>query len=86
MGICEVNGSASSFFSLEEVLIFSLDKRFVKIRNPWAASEWTGRWGDGSKEWTTEWLQLLPALNHQFGNDGEFLMECSLQLYIDVKT
>ncbi|KDQ53941.1 hypothetical protein JAAARDRAFT_61029 [Jaapia argillacea MUCL 33604] len=51
------------------------DKRFLMIRNPWGRSEWTGRWSDGSKEWTTEWLQALPALGHSFGDDGAFLME-----------
>lgn len=42
-------------------------KRFVKIRNPWGASEWTGRWSDGSKEWTGQWLEALKALEHTFG-------------------
>ena len=51
-------------------------KRFVVIRNPWGKSEWTGRWSDGSKEWTQEWLQSLPALGHRFGDDGQFVMEC----------
>ncbi|KDN34646.1 hypothetical protein RSAG8_12271, partial [Rhizoctonia solani AG-8 WAC10335] len=50
-------------------------KRFLRIRNPWGKTEWTGAWSDGSKEWTSEWLALLPMLNHKFGNDGEFLME-----------
>ncbi|KAG8708426.1 hypothetical protein FRC11_006491, partial [Ceratobasidium sp. 423] len=34
-----------------------------------------GRWSDGSKEWTHEWLVRLPELHHKFGDDGEFLME-----------
>ncbi|CCO34617.1 Calpain-1 catalytic subunit [Rhizoctonia solani AG-1 IB] len=50
-------------------------KRFLRVRNPWGKTEWTGAWSDGSKEWTNEWLALLPQLNHKFGNDGEFLME-----------
>uniref|UniRef100_A0A8H8CMW3 Calpain catalytic domain-containing protein n=1 Tax=Psilocybe cubensis TaxID=181762 RepID=A0A8H8CMW3_PSICU len=50
-------------------------KRFVVVRNPWGESEWTGAWGDGSKEWTNEWLSALPELGHSFGNDGQFLME-----------
>ncbi|KAF8889520.1 hypothetical protein CPB84DRAFT_1849319 [Gymnopilus junonius] len=52
-------------------------KRFVVVRNPWGKSEWTGRWSDGSKEWTHEWLEALPALGHQFGDDGKFVMEYS---------
>ncbi|CAE6501551.1 unnamed protein product [Rhizoctonia solani] len=50
-------------------------KRFLHLRNPWGKVEWTGAWSDGSKEWTAEWLALLPQLQHKFGNDGEFLME-----------
>ncbi|KAF8597838.1 cysteine proteinase [Ceratobasidium sp. AG-I] len=50
-------------------------KRFLRLRNPWGESEWTGRWSDGSKEWTPEWLARLPELKHKFGDDGEFLME-----------
>ena len=41
-------------------------------------SEWTGRWSDGSKEWTQEWLEILPKLGHTFGDDGQFVMECEL--------
>ncbi|KAH7100356.1 cysteine proteinase [Auriculariales sp. MPI-PUGE-AT-0066] len=52
-------------------------KRFCRIKNPWARSEWTGRWADGSREWTGEWLEpaALEALGHKFGEDGEFVME-----------
>ncbi|KAJ7880175.1 hypothetical protein B0H13DRAFT_2345713 [Mycena leptocephala] len=49
-------------------------KRFVVIRNPWGESEWTGPWSDGSKEWNAESLELLPLLDHVFGNDGEFTL------------
>jgi hypothetical protein len=51
-------------------------KRFIVLRNPWGASEWTGAWGDGSKEWVGEWLDVLKELDHVFGDDGEFVMEC----------
>ena len=44
-------------------------------------SEWTGRWSDGSKEWTQEWLEILPKLGHTFGDDGQFVMECELLLF-----
>lgn len=50
-------------------------KRFVIVRNPWGMGEWTGPWSDGSKEWTAEWLKLLPQMKHTFGDDGQFLME-----------
>ncbi|KAK0457136.1 cysteine proteinase [Desarmillaria tabescens] len=52
-------------------------KRFVVVRNPWGDSEWTGPWSDGSKEWTPEWLEVLPQLGHSFGDDGQFVMEYS---------
>ncbi|TFK23791.1 cysteine proteinase, partial [Coprinopsis marcescibilis] len=50
-------------------------KRFVIVRNPWGTGEWTGPWSDGSKEWTPEWLAILPELGHRFGDDGQFVME-----------
>ena len=52
-------------------------KKFIILRNPWGGSEWTGRWSDGSKEWTHEWLELLPQIGHEFGDDGQFIMECT---------
>ncbi|TFK38213.1 hypothetical protein BDQ12DRAFT_735790 [Crucibulum laeve] len=52
-------------------------RRFVVLRNPWGEAEWNGRWSDGSKEWTGEWLQILPELGHVFGDDGQFVMEYS---------
>jgi hypothetical protein len=54
----------------------SKGKRFVVVRNPWGESEWKGPWADGSKEWTGEWLQVLDELQHEFGDDGQFVMEC----------
>jgi hypothetical protein len=52
------------------------DGHVVVLRNPWGDSEWTGKWSDGSKEWTEEWLPALKELQHKFGDDGEFVMEC----------
>ncbi|KAJ1304224.1 hypothetical protein OPQ81_008621 [Rhizoctonia solani] len=71
----EVSGLYTSHaYSVLEALEVN-GKRFVRIRNPWGKSEWKGRWSDGSKEWTNEWLARLPELHHKFGDDGEFLME-----------
>ena len=50
-------------------------KRFLKIRNPWGRGEWTGRWSDGSSQWTKYWLDALEPLDHHFGDDGVFIME-----------
>jgi Calpain family cysteine protease len=52
-------------------------KRFLVVRNPWGNDkEWNGRWSDNAKEWTDEWQPALAILNHSFGADGQFVMEC----------
>ncbi|KAF8961992.1 hypothetical protein BDZ97DRAFT_1920880 [Flammula alnicola] len=50
-------------------------KRFVVLRDPWGEAGWEGAWADGSKEWTKEWLEVLPELGHSFGGSGQFVME-----------
>ncbi|OAP56333.1 hypothetical protein AYL99_09512 [Fonsecaea erecta] len=62
-GISE--GHAYSIMDAREIK----GERLLKLRNPWGKKEWTGRWSDGSSEWTPEWMQLL---DHKFGNDGIF--------------
>lgn len=52
-------------------------KRFVVLRNPWGEASWGGPWSDGSKEWTPEWLEVLPQLGHDFGGNGQFVMDYS---------
>ncbi|KAK0728630.1 hypothetical protein B0T26DRAFT_673131 [Lasiosphaeria miniovina] len=44
-------------------------ERLLLLKNPWGKGEWKGPWSDGSKEWTSEWLQKL---GHRFGDDGAF--------------
>lgn len=62
-GIAE--GHAYSIMDAKEIK----GHRLLKVRNPWGKKEWTGKWSDGSSEWTPEWMQLL---DHKFGNDGIF--------------
>ncbi|KAJ3569972.1 hypothetical protein NP233_g4705 [Leucocoprinus birnbaumii] len=64
----------------------SKGRRFVVLRNPWGKIEWTGRWSDGSKEWTKEWINLLDELGHSFGEDGQFIMEYDdwLECFTDI--
>lgn len=62
-GISE--GHAYSIMDAKEIK----GQRLLKLRNPWGKKEWTGRWSDGSVEWTPEWMRLL---DHKFGNDGIF--------------
>jgi hypothetical protein len=46
---------------------------FVKARNPWGQSEWTGPYADGAKEWKQFPLHKK-ELNPVFGDDGDFWM------------
>jgi hypothetical protein len=44
-------------------------ERLLLLKNPWGKTGWIGAWGDGSKEWTPEWMEKL---NYRFGDDGNF--------------
>ena len=47
-----VCGHAYSLLKIEEVELEDGNyQRLVKIRNPWAQTEWEGPWGDGTEEW-----------------------------------
>uniref|UniRef100_A0A6B2KYK4 Calpain catalytic domain-containing protein n=1 Tax=Arcella intermedia TaxID=1963864 RepID=A0A6B2KYK4_9EUKA len=58
-------------YSVLQCVQVSAKDRLLRIRNPWGCKEWTGRWSDGSKEWTTA---LKKKLNFEFGDDGTFFM------------
>ncbi|CAG8583445.1 24544_t:CDS:2 [Racocetra persica] len=51
----------------------------VKIRNPWANTEWKGRWADSDQiwwPWTNKGTSTrINELDYSFGNDGTFFME-----------
>ncbi|KAF8512331.1 hypothetical protein JB92DRAFT_2928993 [Gautieria morchelliformis] len=70
-----INGLISSHaYSILNTVEYN-GKRFLRLRNPWGKGEWDGRWSDGSKEWTKEWLGALDLLEHEFGDDGAFVMQ-----------
>ena len=48
-------------------------EQLLKIRNPCDCERcrWTGAWGDGSAQWTPQWMQ---ELNQKFGDNGTFWM------------
>ncbi|KAG8882799.1 hypothetical protein FRB97_007733 [Tulasnella sp. 331] len=55
-------------------------KRFLLLRNPWGTGEFTGAWSDGSKEWTSEWMDVLDVMGHKFGEGGQFIMEFTISV------
>jgi hypothetical protein len=80
----EVDGLFSGHtYSILRAVESRSGKRFLVIRNPWGEGEWTGPWSDGAKEWTDEknTIELLNEIGHEFGNDGQFVMECKSFLF-----
>ncbi|KAK7792935.1 hypothetical protein R5R35_008075 [Gryllus longicercus] len=49
--------------------------RLVRVRNPWAGSEWTGAWSDGDPRWDALDEETKQALSVTATEDGEFWME-----------
>jgi len=47
------------------------NEKLIQIRNPWGQKEWEGKWGDKSKEWTSD---SRKELNHVSADDGTFWM------------
>lgn len=65
-----VSGHAYGILDVRE----TTDKKFklVKLRNPWGSFEWKGKWSDGSREWTKQYIDDLKQTS---GDDGTFWME-----------
>ena len=49
-------------------------QKLVKIRNPWAQTEWTGTWCDGSDEWETVSEEEKERIGYEDKDDGGFWM------------
>ena len=49
-------------------------QRLVKIRNPWAQTEWEGPWGDGTEEWEMVPDYEKERINYENKDDGGFWM------------
>ena len=49
-------------------------QRLVKIRNPWAQTEWEGPWGDGTEEWEMVPEYEKERIKYENKDDGGFWM------------
>jgi len=67
-----VSGHAYSILDAREVVTKDGKDRIVQIRNPWGKFEWTGAWGDHSKNWTPEAKMQVETFHA--ADDGTFWM------------
>ncbi|KAH6890159.1 hypothetical protein BKA70DRAFT_1328632 [Coprinopsis sp. MPI-PUGE-AT-0042] len=51
-------------------------KRFLVVRIPGGQLNGLGDGQAAPKEWTQGWAEILPQLEHSFGDDGQFVIEC----------
>eukprot|EP00162_Nutomonas_longa_P007799 comp18044_c0_seq1/m.31532 comp18044_c0_seq1/g.31532 ORF comp18044_c0_seq1/g.31532 comp18044_c0_seq1/m.31532 type:complete len:435 (+) comp18044_c0_seq1:3-1307(+) len=67
-------------FAILEVINFVDDDKkthkILRVRNPWGAGEWNGKWSDKDNIWKTK-PHYLKKLKHSIGDDGVFLIEWS---------
>ena len=69
------NQSEKSLLQIDEVeLEDGSHQRLVKIRNPWAQTEWEGPWGDGTEEWEMVPDYEKERINYENKDDGGFWM------------
>ncbi|XP_018411499.1 PREDICTED: calpain-2 catalytic subunit-like [Nanorana parkeri] len=69
-----VKGHAYSIIGVSEVEHNGRRIPLIKLRNPWGAVEWNGRWSDNSPMWTLLDNALKDKL-HVKREDGEFWMQ-----------
>ena len=76
-----VYGHAYSLLRVEEILLGKSKRaheikkvKLVKLRNPWAGTEWTGAWGDGTPEWDQVSHDEKKRIGYKNKNDGGFWM------------
>lgn len=70
-----VHGHAYSLLRIDEVTMEDGEtQKLVKIRNPWAQTEWTGTWCDGSDEWETVSEEEKERIGYEDKDDGGFWM------------
>jgi len=72
-----VSGHSFTVIKMKEGLIKNRLIKLIRLRNPWGYKEWSGRFGDKSKEWTDETRQVFDyhRSNYKSEDDGEFYME-----------
>jgi hypothetical protein len=67
-------------YSVIRTVELSGGHKLVQCRNPWGMHEWSGRWGDKSKEWTPDLLREVNQIIgkeselHKTADDGTFFM------------
>ncbi|XP_030855129.1 calpain-9-like isoform X2 [Strongylocentrotus purpuratus] len=72
-----IAGHAYTITDVKKVNVKGRDVRLIRIRNPWGAVEWNGRWSDNAREWDDINQRERKNLGLVSGDDGEFWMEFS---------